>query len=121
MAVALMALTVVPAAREAAPDLAALFKTDVDTESIGYGKGARSLFVTQLGSRCPDKVAGLGMVDLDELDDKQHDALLAKLRSLPTQRGDFATGSPLCKGWPMRRRGTKRKSSQRSRRVRARS
>jgi hypothetical protein len=86
----LAALTVVPATLKAAADLAALFKTDVDTGSIGYGAGARSLFVTQLGSRCPDKVAGLGMGYLGELDDKQYDALLAKLRGLATQRGDFA-------------------------------
>ncbi|WP_449405727.1 hypothetical protein [Massilia phosphatilytica] len=71
-------------------DLSALFKTDVDAQGIAYGEGARSLFVTQLGSRCPDKVAGLGMGYLGELDNRRYDALLAKLRALAAQRGELS-------------------------------
>jgi hypothetical protein len=86
----LTALTLVPATLKAAADLSSLFKTDVDTASIGYGEGARSLFVAQLASRCPDKVEGLGTGYLGELDDKPYDVLLATLRALAAQRGEFA-------------------------------
>jgi hypothetical protein len=87
---AFTALTAIPATVKAAADLAALFKSDVSAEGIGYGDGARGLFVTSLGRHCPDKVAGLGSGYLGELDGKQYEALLAKVRALAAQRGEFA-------------------------------
>jgi hypothetical protein len=84
------ALTAIPATVKAAADLTALFKSDVSAEGIGYGDGARSLFVTSLGRHCPDKVAGLGSGYLGELDGKQYEALLAKVRALAAQRAEFA-------------------------------
>ncbi|WP_226894366.1 hypothetical protein, partial [Proteus mirabilis] len=64
---AFTALTAVPATLKAAADVSALFKSYLRAEGIGYGEGARSLFVTSLGRRCPDKVAGLGSGYLGEL------------------------------------------------------
>jgi len=87
---AFAALTAVPATLKAAADVSALFKSDLRAEGIGYGEGARSLFVTFLGRRCPDKVAGLGSGYLGELDDRQYDSLLAKVRKLAAQRGELA-------------------------------
>jgi hypothetical protein len=87
---AFTALTAIPATVKAAADLTSLFKSDVSAEGIGYGDGARSLFVTSLGRHCPDKVAGLGSGYLGELDGKQYEALLAKVRALAAQRGEFA-------------------------------
>jgi hypothetical protein len=43
----------------AAADLSSLVKTDVGAEGLAYGQGARSLCITALARRCPDKVAGL--------------------------------------------------------------
>jgi hypothetical protein len=87
---AFTALTAVPATLKAAADVSALFKSDLRAEGIGYGEGARSLFVTALGRRCPDKLAGLGSGYLGELDGRQYDSLLAKVRNLAAQRGELA-------------------------------
>jgi len=89
-ALALPALTAVPATLRAAADLSSLFKTDVGAEGLAYGEGARSLFVTALARQCPDKIAGLGTGYLGELDAKPYDSLLAKVRSLAAQRGELA-------------------------------
>jgi hypothetical protein len=83
-------LTAVPATLKSAADLSALFKSDVGAEGIAYGEGARSLFVTSLGRHCPDKVVGLGSGYLGELDGRQYDSLLAKVRNLAAQRGELA-------------------------------
>ncbi|WP_323140455.1 hypothetical protein [Massilia phyllosphaerae] len=91
----LPALSAVPATLRAAADLSALFKTDVGVEGLAYGEGARSLFVTALARQCPDKVAGLGAGYLGELDAKPYDSLLAKVRSLATQRGELANRTAL--------------------------
>lgn len=92
---ALSVLTAVPATLKAAADLSSLFKTDVGAEGIAYGEGARSLFVTALARRCPDKVAGLGAGYLGELDGKPYDSLLAKVRGLAAQRGELANRAAL--------------------------
>jgi hypothetical protein len=89
-ALPLAALAAIPATVKAAADLSALFKSDVGAEGIAYGEGARGLFVSALAQRCPDKVAGLGSGYLGELDGRQYDALLAKVRTLAVQRGEFA-------------------------------
>lgn len=89
-AVAFTALTAIPATLRAVADVSSLFKTNVGVEGIGYGEGARALFVTALAQHCPDKVAGLGGGYLGELDGKGNDALLGKVRGLAAQRGEFA-------------------------------
>jgi hypothetical protein len=89
-ALPLAALAAIPATVKAAADLSALFKSDAGAQGIAYGEGARGLFVTALAQRCPDKVAGLGSGYLGELDGRQYDALLAKVRALAVQRGEFA-------------------------------
>jgi hypothetical protein len=91
----LSVLTAVPATLRTAADLSSLFKTDVGVEGIAYGEGARSLFVTALARRCPDKVAGLGSGYLGELDGKPYDSLLAKVRGLAAQRGELANRAAL--------------------------
>jgi hypothetical protein len=83
-------LTAVPATVKAAADLSALARTDVGAEGIGYGEGARSLFTTSLGQACPGKIGGLGAGYLGELDGAQYDALLSKVRTLATRRGEVA-------------------------------
>jgi len=88
-AIAFTGLSAIPATVRAAADLSALFKSDVTAAGIGYGDGARSLFVTSLARHCPDKIAGIGAGYLGELDGKQYDALLAKVRALAVQRGEF--------------------------------
>ena len=85
-----LALTVVPAVLRAAADTASLFKTDVTASSLGYGEGARALFVSALAQACPERIAGLGGGYLGELDAAQHERLLGKLRSLATHRADYA-------------------------------
>ena len=85
------ALAAVPATLKAAADVSALFKTDVGAEGIGYGEGARSLFVTALARQCPDRIAGLGTGYLGELDGRQYDSLLARVRNLAAQRGELAS------------------------------
>ena len=87
---ALSALAAVPATLRAAADLSSLFKTNVGAEGIAYGEGARSLFVTALAHRCPDKIAGLGTGYLGELDEKPYASLLAKVRNLAAQRSELA-------------------------------
>jgi hypothetical protein len=89
-AIAFTLLTAVPATLKAGADLSALFKTDVTAQGIGYGDGARSLFVTLLSRGCPDKVAGLGAGYLGELDGKQYASLLSRVRALAAQRGEYA-------------------------------
>jgi len=89
-AIALSALTAVPATLKAAADLAGLFKTDVGAAGMAYGEGARSLFVTALARHCPDKIAGLGSGYLGELDARPYDSLLARVRNLAAQRGELA-------------------------------
>ena len=85
-----LALTVVPAVLRASADTAALFKTDVTAASLGYGEGARALFVSALAQACPQRIAGLGSGYLGELDGAQHERLLGKLRSLANHRADYA-------------------------------
>jgi hypothetical protein len=89
-AIAFTLLTAVPAALKAGADLSALFKTDVSAQGIAYGDGARNLFATLLSRRCPDKLAGLGSGYLGELDGRQYAALLARVRALAAQRGEYA-------------------------------
>jgi hypothetical protein len=89
-AIAFTVLTAVPATLKAGAELSSLFKTDVSAQGIAYGDGARSLFTTALARGCPDKVAGLGAGYLGELDGKQYAALLARVRALGAQRGEYA-------------------------------
>lgn len=89
-AIAFALLTAVPATVKAGADFSALFKTDVSAQGIGYGDGARSLFATLLSRRCPDRIAGLGSGYLGELDGRQYASLLARVRALAAQRGEFA-------------------------------
>jgi hypothetical protein len=88
--VAFGALTVIPATLKAAADIGSLFKTDIATEGLAYGDGARALFATFLVHRCPDKIAGLGSGYLGELDKARYDELLVRVRQLGMQRGEFA-------------------------------
>ncbi|MFC5547907.1 hypothetical protein [Massilia aerilata] len=83
-------LTAVPATLKAAADLTSLFKTNVAAQGIAYGEGARSLFTTSLGQHCPAKLGGLGSGYLGELDGKQYTSLLARVRALAAQRGEYA-------------------------------
>lgn len=89
-AVAFTALTTIPATLKAVADVSSLFKTNVGVEGLAYGDGARALFVTALAQHCPGKVAGLGSGYLGELDGKQSDALLGRVRALAARRGEFA-------------------------------
>jgi prefoldin subunit 5 len=89
-AIAFTLLTAVPATLKAGAELSSLFKTDVSAQGIAYGDGARSLFTTALARGCPDKLAGLGSGYLGELDGKQYAALLARVRALAAQRGEYA-------------------------------
>lgn len=84
------ALVVVPATVKAAADVTALFKSDVRAEGIGYGDGARALFASAISHTCPARIAGLGSGYLGELDSVPHDKLLARVRALARQRGDYA-------------------------------
>ncbi|MFC5461605.1 hypothetical protein [Massilia niabensis] len=84
------ALTVVPAILRASADTASLFKTDVTVAGLAYGDGARSLFVTALAAACPERIVGLGGGYFGELDVRQHDRLLGKLRALASHRSDYA-------------------------------
>jgi hypothetical protein len=88
-AIALTLLTAIPATVRAGADMSALFKTDVSAQGIGYGDGARGLFTTFLARGCPDKVAGLGSGYLGELDGRQYASLLARVRALAAQRGEY--------------------------------
>jgi len=87
---AVVALTVVPATIKAAADISSLFKTDVTVAGLGYGEGARAMFVSALGKMCPNKIVGFGSGYLGELDLAQHERLLGKVRALVTLRGDYA-------------------------------
>lgn len=89
-AVAFTLLTAVPATLKAGADFAALFRSDVSVQGIGYGDGARSLFATALARSCPDRIAGLGSGYMGELDGKQYAALLSRVRALAAQRGELA-------------------------------
>jgi hypothetical protein len=89
-AIAFTLLTAVPATLRAGADLSSLFKTDVSVQGMAYGEGARSLFATQLARACPGKITGLGAGYLGELDGKQYATLLARVRALAAQRGEFA-------------------------------
>jgi hypothetical protein len=89
-ALSFLALTVVPATVKAAADVTSLFKTDVTAAGIAYGEGARDLFATSLSRVCPAKIAGLSTGYLGELDSTLHEKLLARVRTLASQRGDFA-------------------------------
>jgi hypothetical protein len=89
-AIVLTLLSAVPATVKAGADMSALFKTDVSAQGIAYGDGARSLFTTFLARGCPDKVAGLGSGYLGELDGRQLASLLARVRALAAQRGEYA-------------------------------
>ena len=84
------ALTVVPAILRASADTTSLFKTDATVAGLAYGDGARSLFITALAAACPERIAGLGGGYLGELDVKQHDRLLGKVRALANHRSDYA-------------------------------
>lgn len=84
------ALTVVPALLRASADTASLFKTDVAVTGLAYGDGERGLFVTALAASCPERVAGLGGGYVGELDVKQHERLLGKVRALASHRADYA-------------------------------
>lgn len=84
------ALTVVPAILRAAADTASLFKSDVTVAGLAYGDGARGLFATSLAASCPDRIAGLGGGYLGELDTRQHERLLGKLRALANHRAEYA-------------------------------
>lgn len=88
-ALLLAALTTLPATLRAGADLSALFKSDASAAGIAYGDGARSLFVTALARQCPNKIDGLGSGYLGELDWKQYDGLLARVRGLGTQRAEL--------------------------------
>jgi hypothetical protein len=88
--ISLVALTVVPATVKAFADMTSLFKTDVSVAGIAYGDGAHSLFATALAHACPGKIAGLGAGYLGELDAVQYDKLLARVRTLASQRGEYA-------------------------------
>jgi hypothetical protein len=83
-------LAVVPATMKAAADVASIFKSDVTASGITYGEGARELFVTSLGRTCPARVAGTGTGYLGELDPALHEKLLARVRTLAAQRGEYA-------------------------------
>lgn len=87
---AVVALTVVPATIKAAADISSLFKTNVTVAGLGYGEGARAMFVTALGKMCPNKIVGFGSGYLGELDLAQHERLLGRVRALVTLRGDYA-------------------------------
>ena len=84
------ALTVVPAILRASADTASLFKTDATVAGLAYGEGTRSLFVSALAAACPERIAGLGGGYVGELDVKQHDRLLGKLRALAQHRAEYA-------------------------------
>jgi len=86
----LATLTTIPATLRAGADLSALFKSDASVAGIAYGDGARSLFVTALARQCPDKIDGLGSGYLGELDWKQYDGLLGRVRGLGSQRAELA-------------------------------
>jgi hypothetical protein len=86
----LVALTVIPATVRAAADTTSLFKTDITATGIGYGDGARGLFGTSLARSCGERLTGLGSGYLGELDDAQHERLLARVRALASQRNEFA-------------------------------
>jgi len=86
----LAALTGLPATLKAGADLSALFKSDTSATGIAYGDGARSLFATALARQCPDKIDGLGAGYLGELDWKQYEGLLGKVRGLGAQRAELA-------------------------------
>jgi hypothetical protein len=88
--ISLLTLAVVPATVKAVADMSSLLKTDVTAEGLAYGDGARGLFTTALAQACPDKISGLGSGYLGELDAVQYDRLLARLRTLASQRGDYA-------------------------------
>jgi hypothetical protein len=83
-------LAVVPATMKAAADVASVFKSDVTASGITYGEGARELFVTSLGRTCPARIAGTGSGYLGELDPALHEKLLARVRTLAAQRGEYA-------------------------------
>jgi hypothetical protein len=89
-ALSFLALTVVPATVKAAADVTSLFKTDITAAGIAYGEGARDLFATSLSHACPDRIAGLSSGYLGELDSALHEKLLARVRTLASQRGEFA-------------------------------
>lgn len=89
-ALPLAALALVPATVRAAADIGALWNSDVSARGIGYGEGARNLFASALAQACPERVVGLGAGYLGELDLAQHERLLARVRSLATQRADYA-------------------------------
>jgi hypothetical protein len=86
----LAALTVIPAAMKAVADVTSLFKSDVTATGIGYGEGARELFITSLSRTCPARVAGAGSGYLGELDPALHEKLLARVRTLAFLRGEYA-------------------------------
>jgi hypothetical protein len=86
----LAVLTVVPATMKAVADFTALFKSDVTASGIGYGEGARELFVTSLSQTCPARIAGAGGGYLGELDPVVHEKLLARVRTLASLRGEYA-------------------------------
>jgi hypothetical protein len=83
-------LTVVPATMKAVADVTSVFKSDVTATGIGYGEGARELFVTSLGRTCPARIAGTGSGYLGELDPVVHEKLLARVRTLASLRGEYA-------------------------------
>jgi hypothetical protein len=83
-------LTVVPSTMKAVADVTAVFRSDVTATGIGYGEGARELFVTSLGRTCPARIAGTGSGYLGELDPVVHEKLLARVRTLAVARGEYA-------------------------------
>jgi hypothetical protein len=83
-------LAVVPATMKAAADVASVFRSDVTASGITYGEGARELFVTSLGRTCPARIAGAGGGYLGELDPALHEKLLGRVRTLASQRGEYA-------------------------------
>jgi hypothetical protein len=83
-------LTVVPATMKAVADVTSAFRSDVTATGIGYGEGARDLFVTSLGHTCPARVVGMGSGYLGELDPVVHEKLLGRVRTLASLRGELA-------------------------------
>jgi hypothetical protein len=83
-------LAVVPGTMKAVADVTSVFKSDVTATGIGYGEGARDLFVTSLSRTCPARITGMGSGYLGELDPAVHEKLLAKMRTLASLRGEYA-------------------------------
>lgn len=89
-ALPLAVLTVVPATMRASADIAALLRSDVTVNGIGYGESARSLFASALAQACPERISGLGAGYLGELDWARYEKLLRRLEALADHRASYA-------------------------------